>query len=440
MDKARALATDLLIKITRKGAYSGSELDKALFGGTFDERDKAFVTELVYGTLNRLYSIDTIIAAYSKVKPGKMEDVVLASLRLAVYQLKYLDKVPQYAAVNEAVTIVRKGSSKAAPFVNGVLRSIMRDAVPLGFKDEIAELAYEYSMPPWITELIKVQYPADYRIILANLVESPGFTIRVNQLKISPEDYKTLLRETGVDFTEGTASPAFIRLVRSGGVRNLPGFAEGFFSVQNESAGLAALALKDVPGSLFLDLCAAPGGKSAFLAELKGAGVHIKAFDIHDHKIGLMDRNFLRLGIKNIAAELSDATVQNPAFIGKAHGVIVDVPCSGLGIVGSKPDIKLNLKPGDVPKITRLQRQILDNAADYTADGGVLLYSTCTLNKAENEDNVRDFLKTHPGFELIPIPWLDEPRDYLIRIEDQMVTILPGNGYDGFFMALLHKK
>ncbi|MFB0918390.1 MAG: 16S rRNA (cytosine(967)-C(5))-methyltransferase RsmB, partial [Clostridiaceae bacterium] len=396
MDKARKLATDIIINITKRGAYSGAELDKALLGGDLTDKDKGFVTELVYGTIKRLYTIDEIIKTYSKIKLNKMEDIVLASLRLAIYQVKFLDKVPQYAAVDEAVKIVTRANKKAAPFVNGVLRSIMREEKEIKFNDDIQRLSFEYSMPVWITEKIKSDYPTDYLNILKELISTQGVTIRVNTLKITVSEYKELLNNREIEFSSDSSENPFIHLSRTGGVRELPGFKDGYFSVQNQSAGLVSKSLENVNGTLFFDLCAAPGGKSAYLAELKKDSVNIEAFDIYKHKIRLMGENFKRLGIKNVKAELKDASILMEDRVDEADGVIADVPCSGLGIIAGKPDIKLNISKEGIREIIELQKKILSNAGSYVKKGGYLVYSTCTLNKEENEDNVSEFLKNNP--------------------------------------------
>lgn len=440
MDKARKLATDILINITKRGAYSGAELDKALLSADLADKDKGFVTELVYGTIKRLYTIDEIIKTYSKVKINKMEDVVLASLRLAIYQVTFLDKIPQYAAVDEAVKIVSKFNKKAAPFVNGVLRSIMRGEKEIKFSNDILRLSFEYSMPPWITEIIKADYPNDFESVLKNLSATPGVTIRVNTLKIPVEEFKGLLREKGIEFSSVSPRDPFLQLSKSGGIRELPGFNEGLFSVQNKSAGLVSESLKNVPGSLFLDLCAAPGGKSAYLAELKRDLVNIEAFDIYKHKIRLMRDNFKRLGIKNIKVDINDASRLMEERVGEADAVIADVPCSGLGIIAGKPDIKLNISREGIKEIIALQKNILSNAASYVKKGGYLVYSTCTINKAENEENVVDFLKCNPDFKVILPDCLPELENIEYRLSGNMVTILPGKGMDGFFIAMLSKQ
>lgn len=446
MDKARKLAGDLLSKITKEGAYSGAELDQALFSGSLNDQDKAFVTELVYGTLARLYSIDEIIKAYSKIKLTKMEDQVLSSLRIAIYQILYLDKIPTFAAVDEAVTIVRKKSPKAAGFVNGMLRSILREEKELEFPDEVSRLSFAYSLRPELTRHFLTEYPEEAETILGNLVEPEGLSIRINEQKITAETYKKLLTDEGYEYTEGWFSPLFVYLNRQGAVRRMPGFAEGFFSVQNEAAALPPLILtRLVKEGTVLDLCASPGGKSAFMAEQSAPDFKVTAFDLSEHKLIRMRENFGRLGL-SIETKAADAAKFLPEYEHSADGIILDVPCSGLGLIGRKPDIRLKMDLKAMAELTKLQAAILKNSARYLKTGGYLIYSTCTLNRAENQLNVLSFLKDHPEFSL-----LTEAVEALstlavskgldnLRLEQGMLTVLPGSGLDGFFVAVMKRS
>lgn len=445
MDQARKLAGDLLTKITKEGAYSGAELDAALSGDQLSPRDKAFVTELVYGSLARLYSIDRILAGYSKVKLNKMEDQVLAQLRLAVYQIRYLDRVPPFAAVSEAVTIVRRKSPRAAGFVNGILRSILRDDQPLKFGSEIEELAFEFSMAPDLIRHFKAEMPQRYREVLAALVHPEGIAIRINEQKISPDAYRRLLDEAGIDHRPGWFSDSFLYLDRQGGMRNLPGYREGYFSVQNEAAALPPMVLSQgLDTGLALDLCAAPGGKSAYLKE-KQPDLTVIAFDLTEQKLGRMKENFRRLDLA-IETRAADAAEFLPELAGRADGILMDVPCSGLGLLGRKPDIRQHMDGKGMKELAGIQRRILENGSRYLKSGGSLVYSTCTLNQAENRQVVEDFLKGHPEYSLDETPLLElaakaeaQGLDQLI-VASGMLTVLPGRGLDGFFLAVLRKK
>lgn len=444
MDQARKLAGDLLTKITKDKFYSGAVLDEALSSDRLSTQDKAFVTELVYGSLARLYSIDRIIMNYSKVKLKKMEDQVLTQLRLAIYQIKYLDRVPPFAAVSEAVTIVRKKSPRGAGFVNGILRSILRDEKPLRFKNEVEELAFEFSLNPELVRHFKKEFPKRYREVMEALVQAEGICIRINVDQISPKDYGNLLAEADYDYRSGWFSDQFVYLDRQGGMRNLPGFREGYFSVQNEAAALPPMVLaQTLQSGLVLDLCAAPGGKSAFLKELLPE-LSVIAFDLTEQKLVRMKENFKRLNLK-IETKVADATQFLPELESKADGILMDVPCSGLGLLGRKPDIRLHMNQTSMDELSEIQMKILNNGSRYLKSGGHLVYSTCTLNRAENQDVVQGFLKEHPDFSLVETQLKelversqDQGLDQLI-LNDGMLTVLPGQGLDGFFLAVLKK-
>lgn len=444
MDQARKLAGDLLTKITKDKLYSGAVLDEALSSDKLSTQDKAFVTELVYGSLARLYSIDRIIMNYSKVKLKKMEDQVLTQLRLAIYQIKYLDRVPPFAAVSEAVTIVRKKSPRGAGFVNGILRSILRDEKPLRFKNEVDELAFEFSLKPELVRHFKKEFPKRYREVMEALVQAEGICIRINVDQISPKDYGNLLAEADYDYRPGWFSDQFLYLDRQGGMRSLPGYREGYFSVQNEAAALPPMILaKTLQSGLALDLCAAPGGKSAFLKELLPE-LSVIAFDLTEQKLVRMKENFKRLDLK-IETKVADATEFLPELETKADGILMDVPCSGLGLLGRKPDIRLHVDQTSMNELSEIQMKILNNGSRYLKSGGHLVYSTCTLNRTENQDVVQSFLKEHPDFSLVETHLnelversQDQGLDQLI-LSDGMLTVLPGKGLDGFFLAVLKK-
>lgn len=446
MDQARKLAGEILTKITKEGAYSGAALDAALFSVKLDARDKGFVTELVYGTLTRLYTIDRILQTYSKVKLTKMEDVVLAQLRLAIYQIRFLDRVPAHAAVSEAVTIVRKKSPRAAGFVNGTLRAILREDQPIRFAREVDRLAFAMSLKPELTAHFQTEYPDRAEAILGELLQPRGLSIRVNRQKISVAAYRALLDGAGIPWRAGWFSEAFLYLERQGALRDLPGFREGYFSVQNEAAALPPMVLAAlVTGGQLLDLCAAPGGKSAYLAETLGEAAQITAFDLTEGKLQRMVENFHRLGLA-ITTRAADAAAFLPEYENTADGILLDVPCSGLGLLGRKPDIRQNMDRMGMAELAGISSRILANGSRYLKVGGYLVYSTCTLNRAENQANVETFLANHPDFHLISEPLsalADSAKaqglDQLL-LENGMLTVLPGQGLDGFFLAVLLRQ
>lgn len=444
MDKARKLSGDVLTKITKEGAYSGTALDEALSSASLTDQDKGFATELVYGTLSRLWSIDEIIGTYSKVKIRKMEDTVLSALRIAIYQILYLDRVPPFAAVDEAVKIVRKKSPRGAGFVNGILRSILREEKEIRHASKLDRLSFEYSLKPELTFHLMKDYPADAETILKNSLAPEGLSIRINERKISIEAYRLKLDERGIQYRTGWFSHRFLVLDRQGAVRDLPGFQEGWFSVQNEAAALPPLFMAElVKEGRVLDLCAAPGGKSALMKEQGGEAVTVTAFDLSSEKLSRMEENFNRLGL-SIETRAEDATKFLPELEASAEGVLLDVPCSGLGLLGRKPDIRQNMDLKGMAELKTIQEAILNNGARYVQGGGHLIYSTCTLNRAENEENVLSFLRNHPEFCIVSQfgEGLLEKQNIgknHIRLKDGMITVLPGDGLDGFFVAVLKK-
>lgn len=468
MDLARKLAVDILKRITIDGAYSSIELDFALFKCNLDERDKSFITNLVYGTLNNLYTIDKIIETYSSIKLKKMENIVLTTLRLGVYQIKYLDKIPNRSAIDEMVNIVKKNNQRSANFVNGVLRSIDRNEKEIKFKNDIETLSFEFSIPIFLTKLIKDQYKKRTKEILEGLRRNEGVFIRVNTTKISRNDYKKKLIESKleIEIEDGLLDDT-IYIKNPGSIVNLFGYKEGYFSVQNESAAFVSNALfnyinnnaKDSKGAFiketennieskklkFLDVCASPGGKSLYLQELFKNNTNIISCDIYSKKLDKINENAKRLNLK-LKTNLVDASIYREEYFNSFDGIICDVPCSGLGLLGRKPDIKLNIKEENIEEIVLLQRNILENISKYIKRDGVIIYSTCTLNKEENENQINHFLENNTNFEKVELNTEDillkSAREGNVKnfiIKDNMITIIPNKMYDGFFLCGLKR-
>lgn len=446
MDKNRMKALEIISGIADEGAFSGQILDRALSGDKeLKKEDRAFITELVYGTIGKLTSIDRIIDTYSSVKTEKMEKWVLNAIRMAVYQMEYLDRVPAYAAINEAVEEVKTKSPNASGFTNGVLRGILRGGKKVSFKSQEDKLSYTYSMPMWITEKLSEQYPRNIRGILSAMSLRPELSLRINKTLISPQDYKKLLSEEEMEYSEGKILNEIVSLKEQGAVRELPGFNEGYFSVQNESSALVSLTAyeclkemgKEKDGEVF-DICAAPGGKTAFLSELTEGKVKILSSDLHPHRVELMEENYRRLKLENIETAVNDAENYKSGFSGRFDVVILDAPCSGFGLMGKKPDIKVNISEEGIQYIISVQRKILENAGKYVKDGGYLIYSTCTLNKDENEKNVMRFINDNPDFSVSEKEYFPLRGNFINN--SGMITILPDGHFDGFFISVLRKE
>lgn len=426
----REIILETLLLITRDGEYSHiaqkSVLDKYQY---LEKKERAFITRVVEGTLERMIEIDYIINQFSKVKVNKMKPVIRTILRSAVYQMKYMDSVPDSAVCNESVKLaVKKGFTNLKGFVNGVLRNISRNLNEIEYpsrEDECSYLSIRYSLPQWLVSQWLEEYDADTveKMGEAFLKEKPT-CIRCNLSKIQTKKLKALLETEGVSVTEDPCIPYALYIASYDYLAKLDSFQKGYFYVQDISSMQVAEWADPKPGQLVIDVCAAPGGKAIHLAEkLEGTGKVI-ARDLTESKVGLMQENITRSTLTNIEAEQWDACVCDEKMEEKADIVIADLPCSGLGVLGKKRDLKYNMTPQMQEDLVKLQRQILSVVQTYVKPGGKLLYSTCTVHKKENEDNARWFMSCHPEFELIR--------------EQQMI---PGvHSGDGFYIAMFKKR
>ena len=434
---SRSIALKILNRVFNEGAYSNLVLSSELNNSNLNDKDKALVTEIVYGTIRRKNSLDTLIASF--VRDIKMMDKrVLNILRIAMYQLKFLDKVPSYAACNEAVEQAKKISISSSKLVNGILRSYGKKGESgLVFKNKIYELAYTYSFEPWLIRLFIKQYGEEDAIrILNGLNLTPKVTVRVNSLKGDFDEVFEELEEFGYNVEEGYICPEAISIKGGKSVEDNKVFNEGKITVQDESAMLVAPLLDIAHDETVLDLCSAPGGKTTHIAELLENTGKVLAFDLHKNKLGLIEENCKRLGIKNVELKQMDATKIDVNLIGAGDKILLDVPCSGLGIIKRKPEIKWNKNREELKEIVKVQREIMENAWQYLKQGGTMVYSTCTLNKEENEQNIEWFLNKHKNCTLEKVFIGDGDN---LRYENGMLTVLPNEYMDGFFIAKLKK-
>lgn len=434
---SRSIALKILNRVFNEGAYSNLVLSSELNNSNLNDKDKALVTEIVYGTIRRKNSLDTLIASF--VRDIKMMDKrVLNILRIAMYQLKFLDKVPSYAACNEAVEQAKKISISSSKLVNGILRSYGKKGESgLVFKNKIYELAYTYSFEPWLIRLFIKQYGEEDAIrILNGLNLTPKVTVRVNSLKGDFDEVFEELEEFGYNVEEGYISPEAISIKGGKSVEDNKVFNEGKITVQDESAMLVAPLLDIAHDETVLDLCSAPGGKTTHIAELLENTGKVLAFDLHENKLGLIEENCKRLGIKNVELKQMDATKIDVNLIGAGDKILLDVPCSGLGIIKRKPEIKWNKNREELKEIVKVQREIMENAWQYLKQGGTMVYSTCTLNKEENEQNIEWFLNKHKNCTLEKV-FIGNGDN--LRYENGMLTVLPNEYMDGFFIAKLKK-
>ena len=426
----REIILDTLLQITRDGEYSHivlrSVLDKYQY---LEKKKRAFITRVVDGTLERMIEIDYIINQFSKTPVHKMKPVIRTIIRSAVYQLKYMDTVPNSAVCNEAVKLATKrGFSTLRAFVNGVLRNIERGIDKIVYpreSDTIPYLTVRYSMPEWIVKQWLEVYSKDMvEGMLANFLENKPLSVRVNTNKIDIEQLIQRLQGQGIEVARHEEIPYALWLTRFDSLSRIPEFAEGFFYVQDVSSMQVARVAQAKPGDYVIDVCAAPGGKALHIAEeLQGSG-HVEARDLTEYKIALIQENIQKSGLNNIEAVRQDATILDSASKEKADIVIADLPCSGLGVLRKKSDLKYKINKEMQNDLVILQRKILSSISEYVKHGGKLIYSTCTIHTKENEENAQWFATHYPEYEL--------------KSEEQK---LPGkDSGDGFYIAVFERK
>ena len=436
----RKVAINILERIINEGAYSNIILSNELNNSDLSDKDKALVTEIVYGTLRRLKTIDTIIASFVK-DISIMDKKILNILRVAVYQMNYLDKVPSYAACNEAVEEAKEISDKDSKLVNGILRNFVKKEgkFDIVFRNKIDEIAFDLSFEPWMVRMFIKQYGEHEALeILEGLNNTPKMTVRVNSIKGDYEEVYEELEEAGYNIEEGCICPEAISIKGGKGIENNQAFVDGKITVQDESAMLISPLLDLEEGMKVLDLCCAPGGKTTHIGELLNNTGEVLGFDLHENKLELVKENYERLGITNIKVAQMDATKLDAKLVSYADRVLLDVPCSGIGIIRKKPEIKWTKKRKDLKEIVEVQREILENAWEYLKTGGVMVYSTCTLNKEENEENIKWFLSKHKDATIEKV-FIGKGANLCY---DQMgtLTILPNEYMDGFFVAKIKKN
>ena len=435
---SREVALNIINRVLIEGAYSNLVLSNELNESDLNEKDRALVTELVYGTIRRKKTLDMIISNYIK-DISLMDERVLNILRMAIYQMHFLDKVPEFAACNEAVELAKQISVQDSKLVNGILRSYTKNPDDMDVKDKIDRLVYQYSYEPWFIRMIYKQYGEENgRKILSGLNATPKVTVRVNASKGEYDEVFERLEEMGYDVEEGYACPEAIIIKGGSSIENNELFREGLITVQDESAMLVSPLLDLNPGDVALDLCAAPGGKTTHIAELLENEGKVYSFDLHENKLSLINENLERLGLNNVEVEAMDATKLNSKYVASADKVLIDVPCSGLGIIRKKPEIKWNKSRKALKDLVPTQRAIMENAWVYLKNGGTMIYSTCTLNTEENQDNVEWFLNKYKDAKVEKI-FLGN-MDNFIYNNDGSLTILPNEYMDGFYIAKISKK
>ncbi len=445
---AREIALEVLRAVETEGSYAGLALNRIMEKYRPGKLDRAFATELAYGALRFQKTIDWILGQFVKKPLDAQTATVRNILRLGVYQLFYMDRVPDSAACNEGAEMARKyGHPGQVSFVNGVLRSILRHrsgiTLPSLDDDPVTHIAIKYSHPVWLVERWLKEFGMEDTILLcrANNMPAPN-VIRTNTLKITRDGLVDRLIEEGLAAKETAYAPEGIIIDGFSSIGAMAAFQEGLFLVQDESSMLASLAVGPEPGSTVIDACSAPGGKATHLAQLMGNRGEIFAFDVHPHKLALIKDNSARLGIDIIQEIAADAAGLAERYYGIADYVLVDAPCSGLGVLRRRPDARWRKEPGQITGLVKLQAEILDSAARCVKDQGILVYSTCTITREENLGQIEDFLTGHPEFVM------DDLTGLLPRVPDEgkamaggYLQLLPHrHDLDGFFIARMRKE
>lgn len=428
MANPRALALEALERIETGKAYSHVLLNHMIANQKeMDERDVRLLTELVYGTIQYKRLLDFYLEPFIKKGFDRLDNWVKQLLRLSAYQIIFLERIPPHAAVNEAVKLAKKrGHVGIQGFVNAVLRNLLRH--PLRSLDEIADpverLSVKTSHPTWLVKRWVSQYGfrLTEQICHANN-ERPRFTIRINRLKTNRETLKRQLSEAGYEVKETPVSPYGLTIANPGEITKSPLYRQGLFTIQSESSMLVSPLLNPQPGMKVLDACAAPGGKTTHLAELMDNTGQIIANDVHEHKLSLIQSLAARLGITIISLHHGDALQLAEHGWGQFDRILLDAPCSGFGVVKHKPDVKWSKTLDDIHHLAELQGKLLAAASRLLKEGGEMVYSTCTIDKRENEEQIEGFLNEHPQFRVL-----------------EMKRIFPQDFHsDGFFMAKLVK-
>lgn len=438
----RQLAVLTLNQLEQSDDFLREILDGQLQRSALKSVDQGLYTELVYGTVRMRANLDYILARFSSRPLAKIDPAILNNLRIALYQIFYLDRIPPSATVNEAVKLARYfGHEGVAKFTNGILRKVIRERATITYPSvevQPAEhLSLKYSFPKWIVEHWLSWLGLDETLSLCRaLNEPPEMHIRINTLKVFRSEVEAHFKEQGISFTSGNFVPEVLKVSPGHLVVADPWLAEGKYYVQDESSALAAHALQVKPGQVVYDLCSAPGGKATHLAQLMENRGSILAFDVSSQRLEKVKANAKRLGTTIIEARQGDAT--EDLELTPADRVIVDAPCSGLGTMRHRPDIRWRKSLEEVQELVSIQKKILNRAANYVKPGGILLYTTCTLTKWENEAVARWFLENHPHFSPHVLPeWF--PRNS--EEPNWQQTLLPHrHNVDGFFLAIFRKQ
>lgn len=409
MKNTREKALLILNDVFYKGAFLEEQLE-ILNYSKLDKRDYAFIKEITTGVVRNRTYLDYVIKTHSKIRFSKIHKIILTILEMAIYQMFFLDRVPNYSIVSESVELAKiYGNRGSVGFTNGILRAISKlDKKPqVKIKDSIENLSVFYSHPKFYTEYFYNNYSEDFtkKLLKANN-EIPPFTIRINTLKIDCDTFLNKLSYDGYSYDKTSIKDA-ININNPDGIIDSELFKNGFFYVQDLASILVSELLNPKKNSDVLDLCASPGGKTTHISQIMENSGQVVACDKNNAKLKTIEENAKRLGCTNIKTKINDATVLNEEFIEKFDYCLVDAPCSGIGLYRKKPDIKWNKSLNDIKDLAKIQIKILENAKKYVKKGGTIIYSTCSVSKIENEDVINEFLNKNHDFHIEKIEGMD---------------------------------
>jgi 16S rRNA (cytosine967-C5)-methyltransferase len=438
---ARGVAIKILNRFERSDAYLDRLIEAELSSDELNELDKGLMNEIVTGVVRWRMKLDWVLTGFFHGNFTKAETNIKNALRIALYQIMFLNRVPQSAAVNEAVEFMKKvRGQKVADLVNAILRNIIRNLDGIRYpdpaEDKVRHLAVVESHPIWMTKrwIQRYGYEQARQLMAANNT-IPALSLRLNSLKKDSASFLDALNKNQIQYEPSKYLPNFVRLHHMAGIGKSEFFRQGFFSVQDESAGIPVALLDPKPGERILDLCAAPGGKTTYIGELMKNEGEIIAVDRYETRLHLVEKACQRLGITNVSLIAEDAAAIQLA---PADKVLVDAPCSGLGVIAKKPDAKWLREPEDIPRLADIQSRILENAAHLVKPGGILVYSTCTIEPEENIDLIKGFLLRHPEFEIDPAQSFVKPE--LAAANGTVETFQHEHGMDGSFCVRLKKN
>ncbi len=432
IDKAREIALKTLYEIDINGAYSNIVLDEQLNQarkkGSIQNKDIGFISELVYGTISWKLTVDEVIKRYSKIKLRKISPWILNILRMSIYQILFLDRVPKSAAVNEGVNLAKRyGHRASSNFVNAILRQVEKKDYEDFFNiaDDVERISITNSMPKWLVQKLIEQTKSineTQEICRASNLR-PKLYIRVNTLKTDTTKLKQELENENVETTKAELEN-FLILEKAKNIEKIKAFQDGKFTVQDEVAGYIPKFLNPKPKEKVLDCCSSPGGKTTAIAELMEDNGEIIAWDLYDHRVKLVNDASKRLGITIIKTDVKDASIYEEKYQNYFDKILLDVPCLGIGVLKRKPDIKWQRNEEDIEKIIKIQKAILDTVSKYLKPGGELVYSTCSILKEENDEVLKEFLRNNRNFEQV----------------GDFIQVYQNEKTDGFFMAKCKKN